>query len=226
MTGPSYFVIRDFLPPSQFQLMESALPDMSEVSGASRSHKDIFGGGIEFEQLLYKSPDWRNFNEAYMRSKRFWFDMYSQFDNTALKLDEKHFTPTCLEARNGKILSKGFSPFLYPRFDIGYGIEGYGLTNGGRGIHIDFKQRIFSLVWYFSDQADFEGGELDLYSKDIGGFSLVERIPLEKNTAVGILQDENGWHAVNPVTKCKSNKPRIAVYMSLSCTQSVWRNRK
>src|SRR5690606_19079716 len=124
-------IIRDFIAPTQFALMESALPDMSEVSGSSRSHKDIFGGGIEFEQLLYKSPDWRDFNVNYMRNKDFWFGLLNRF-NTSLNLDENHFTPTCLEARNGKILSKGFSPFLYPRFDIGYGVEGYGLDNGGR----------------------------------------------------------------------------------------------
>src|SRR5580765_1130484 len=35
----------------------------------------------------------------------------------------------------GGASADGRGPFLYPRFDIGYGSVGYGLHNGGRGIH-------------------------------------------------------------------------------------------
>jgi hypothetical protein len=211
--------------------MKLALPPIDRVASASRSHKDLFWESQEFKTLvLDQSPEWRQFVWGFVQNRTAWLRLYERLAPEAGALREQietlSFRPERgIEDEKGRILQKTSETFLYPRFDIGYGVDGYGVENGGRGPHIDYPQRIISLLWYFSDGRSMDGGELDLFhSLNNAPTKVCERITIAENMAVAVLQDEKGWHAVNPVVR--TPEPRITVYMTLSSSRPLWRDRK
>lgn len=224
MTRDTFVVYEDFLPRDTYAVMRASLPAMSDVGGNVRSHKDLYWTDPEFEELR-KAPAWKGFLEHIVHSREFWM---AAIDRLNPNLDAMFHDPRTLpfatpdqyvERRDG---CRPIEPeaFLYGRIDIGYGVEGYGLENGGRGVHIDLPQRIISMLLYFTDQSALEGGEFEIYSdRD----TFYKRIPIKQNMAIMSLQDENAWHRVNPVVR--ASEPRIAAYIALSCSQRIWRTR-
>lgn len=80
-------------------------------------------------------------------------------DPFALKI-----VPRPIEKRvTGRFLAGEAGPFLYPRFDIGYGGVGYGLHNGGGGIHIDNLPRLISILVFLNTPRSMVGGTHRLY---------------------------------------------------------------
>ncbi len=230
MTSPKYTILSNFAHPGVYPMMKAALPKFSEVTTHSRSHRDIFQTDEVFKTLCKTSSVWGYFMSQSIMNQHWWFEVLKDLHTNPLELKynlndlrfESEETP---ESRQGRLSGSDGLAYLYPRIDIGYGIEGYGKDNGGKGIHIDYPQRVVSILWYFSDQSEFEGGEFEFHRKRAGEFSLIDRIPIRENMAIICLQDHNAWHAVNPVTKLLADKPRIAAYIALSCSRPIWTTR-
>lgn len=227
MCMQSYYIWDEFLPHDFYKQLEDSLPQFSEVPKVSnRSHRDIFHGDPLYEQLRQQAGGaWKHLEASRFYNREFWIDVLlrtgcHRFSAVYKSVIDLPFIEGVCESRDGVHINKykDVDQYIYSRFDIGYGLEGYGLVNGGKGPHIDMRQRVVSLVIYFSDQSDFEGGEFERWAGDRedGPSSMVERIPLRKNKAVAVVQDQFGWHAVNPVRECIAGKPRIAIYSSLS----------
>ena len=130
--------------------------------------------------------------------------------------------PEPIEKRvSGRSFVGGVEPFLYPRFDIGYGGVGYGRHNGGRGIHIDNLPRLISILIFVNTPQSMVGGSHRLYG-------LRENIPvLEKvyHPASGLLiaslQSNRAFHDVEPVETIDGE--RRAFYMAVSCSEPIWK---
>jgi hypothetical protein len=207
--------------------MEAALPPMSSVKMGVRSHKDIHESDELFKEVCDKSEWWRLFS-AQIHSKGWWRQQISLMlrnlepeENPLGQLSEgiegMPFRHDYVESRAG--IPDGKEVFLYGRMDIGYGVEGYGRDNGGKGVHIDMPQRIVSGLLYFTDQNQLEGGEFQRYSQD--GKTLIAQYPVQRNRAILSFQAPGAYHAVNPVTKAIT--PRVAAYFALSCSKPLWR---
>lgn len=210
-----FHIRRNFLSQKSYQKLERELPPMDNVLGLVRSHRDIY----ETDRITDRMPYWKHFFK-YVHSGQMWFPFFKYLNTSDLlyQFSTEYYDPNYIEPRNGVVKEKDV--FFYSRIDIGYGIEDYGRVNGGKGIHIDLPQRVMSALIYFSDQQDMTGGEFEIYSPQK---ELIRRVPIEKNMLILSIQNHNAYHAVNPIVKC--NKPRIAVYMALSCSRPAWRTR-
>jgi hypothetical protein len=200
----NFKVIDNFLNTSLFDELLSTWP--TDFGPSVRSHKDIYFGDSEWGRMDIR---WRRLYES-VHSRRFWLPVCDRLDMTI----PENFDPLFLEPRNG-VMPPTSENFTYARCDIGLGLAGYGVDNGGRGVHIDNPQRIISGLLYFTDQSEIDGGEFDICEAD---GTLVERIPLAKNRAVISVQNNEAWHKVNPLIKGE----RRAVYFALSSSQKVW----
>lgn len=218
--------------PEIYADLKAAIPPIEQVPHTGRSHRDLYWTDDAFIKLR-ENESWKylltsiNTPEWWVQNFHDWLYCKTQ-DNVCIDLLTKipFKTPDeYIEPRSGRILpsSSDEPPFLYARIDIGYGLEGYGELNGGGGVHIDFPQRIISILYYFTDQSELEGGEFEVHNSPTSG--AIGVIPLKENMAIAMLQDQHGWHAVTPVRELLSGKPRIAAYISLSCSQKIWKYR-
>ena len=66
-------------------------------------------------------------------------------------------------------IKKEKKKFIYPRLDIGTGVEGYGKNSGGKGIHVDNPQRLISILFYLGGYKQINGGEHRVWKKIIVG---------------------------------------------------------
>jgi hypothetical protein len=72
--------------------------------------------------------------------------------------------PEPIEKRvTGQFVAGEAGPFLYPRFDIGYGAVGYGRHNGGGGVHVDNLPRLISILVFLNTPRAMVGGTHRLY---------------------------------------------------------------
>ena len=111
-------------------------------------------------------------------------------------------------------------PFLYPRLDLGYGVKGYGQTNGGAGIHTDNWGRLISILYYVNKPNKMVGGEHRIYQIDNKLPSLSKIITPEKGLLISSLQTNNALHDVNPVIEIEGS--RNAFYLAISCNKKIW----
>lgn len=217
-------IYTNFLPQGLFSAMKHSLPPMEQVPNSGRSHKDLFYEDKLFQDLEKYRPSWKTFLDWWIFNHETWLKLLEDvtYDDSVMRFDPRAlpFRKHVAESDRG-LRTDDSDPFLYPRIDIGYGVEGYGLHNGGCGPHIDFPQRVISLLLYFSDNVDIEGGEFVIHTNGKNG--PLKQVSVKPNMAVAMLQDEWGWHHVNPVTK--ATEPRIAVYAALSCSHNIWKNR-
>lgn len=200
----NFICLDNFLPDEVFWYLKESFP--IKWGDSVRSHKDIYCTDEVFKDL---SPVWQILYE-HIHTEKFW-DKCCKYLNVKPPVN---FRPEYREPRDG-VATITTEVFTYARCDIGLGLAGYGLLNGGRGVHIDNTQRIISGLLYFTDQSDLEGGEFDVCESD---GSLVERIPLACNRAVLSVQNNEGWHRVNPLIRGE----RRAVYFALSSSIKVW----
>lgn len=211
-------------PNVEYHQMKAALPPMGAIENRVRSHRDIYMGDLEFFKMFSYCPQFRAFCKNTLQSRNYWFNLLNELHydagDTHFDITSLHLADDYIEPRSG-INPENLDLFIYPRIDIGYGVVGYGLENGGQTVHIDMPHRIVSSVLYLTDQSRLEGGEIEVWNSPT---EMKERFPLEENMMLSILQDQNGWHRVNPVTR--ADEPRIAIYMALSCTKNIWRYRQ
>ena len=124
-----------------------------------------------------------------------------------------------------KDIKKNNTKFMYPRLDIGAGIEGYGKNSGGKGIHIDNPQRLISVLFYLGGYKKIDGGEHRIWKKnDKNDLEIHESIKPEKNLLIAGLQNNLAFHDVNPVNSVEGS--RNAFYLAISCSLSIWKDVK
>lgn len=197
----SQWVIDNFLPESQFNEMRETFPEIT--SEAVRADNDLYCGDREYSKHISRNRSWLRFHEKVF-SRAFWAPFMPN-----ISLFE--FNNSYLEPRSG-VAEHGLPRFLYSRIDIGIAGPGYGINNGGRGLHIDNRQRIISGLLYFTSQSEIEGGEFCFCSPD---GRIKEKHSLRLNRAIISHQDNiGGWHMVNPLRKGK----RRFIYFSLNST--------
>lgn len=127
-----------------------------------------------------------------------------------------------LETRKGAPIREYESPKIFSRLDIGFAGLGYGIENGGKGIHTDNRRRLFSCLLYLNTPAGMVGGEHRLYSmSDNYKTTLEKSVPVQANLFVGSLQSNFALHDVNPITQIEGY--RKAIYVGITCTNEIWK---
>jgi hypothetical protein len=122
---------------------------------------------------------------------------------------------------SGRSFVSGSEPLLYPRFDIGYGGVGYGLHNGGRGIHIDNLPRLISILVFLNTPRGMVGGTHRLYGLRGSKPVLEKAYPSKSGLLVASLQSNRAFHDVEPIAKIDGE--RRAFYMAVSCSEAIWK---
>lgn len=127
-----------------------------------------------------------------------------------------------LESRSGSALKEFDTPKIFSRIDIGYAGLGYGVKNGGKGVHTDNRRRIFSCLLYLNSPEEMIGGEHRLYSMSKSyDLNIEKTIPVKPNLFVASLQNNYALHDVNPITKISGY--RKAIYIGVTCTNDIWK---
>jgi hypothetical protein len=124
---------------------------------------------------------------------------------------------------SGRSFVGGAEPFLYPRFDIGYGGVGYGLYNGGRGVHIDNLPRLISILVFLNTPQSMVGGSHRLYGLQ-GNIPVLKRVyhPVS-GLLIASLQSNRAFHDVEPIETIDGE--RRAFYMAVSCSEPIWKKK-
>jgi hypothetical protein len=115
----------------------------------------------------------------------------------------------------------GSKPFLYPRFDIGYGGIGYGLNNGGRGIHIDNLPRLIPIMVFLNTPRGMVGGAHRLYRLRKNKPELSKVYQPKAGLLIASLQSNRAFHDVEPITAIDGE--RRALYIAVSCSKPIWK---
>lgn len=217
---PQYVIHSHTATEEFFKELKAALPSMAEVPHRVRSHKDLFQEDELFKKMMDKGP-WSEFKHDVLLNETYWSVLLEEFEikdhEVLVQPKNLPFNGEFSEPRGGIHEHKPDELFLYPRLDIGYAGVGYHKLP-----HIDFPQRIISCLWYFSEQDDFEGGEFEIWN---GTDRITNKISIEENKSIFMLQNHEAYHGVSEIKKLKTDKPRIAAYIALSSSKPIWKLR-
>jgi hypothetical protein len=111
-------------------------------------------------------------------------------------------------------------PFLYARFDVGYGAAGYGVHNGGMGIHVDNLPRLISIGFLNTPQSMVDGVHR-LYGLRRNRPMLRREYRPSARLLIASLQSNRAFHDVEPITSIVGE--RRAFYMAVSCSIPIWK---
>lgn len=211
--------------------LNEEFPSLDQFGPTIRMDGDLTAGDIGYEALLSRSS-------AYAALHR---QVYSaQFVSAFLELFQPHIErahgngellvnpfalkvlPEPVETRvSGRSFVGGEEPFLYPRFDIGYGGVGYGIQNGGRGVHVDNLPRLISILVFINTPRAMIGGSHRLYGLSRGK-PVLERVyrPMA-GLLIASLQSNRAFHDVEPISEIVGE--RRAFYIAVSCSKAIWR---
>lgn len=237
-----YVKIQDFLEDKFFEELESNFPKPEEFIPSDRTVKrmdfDTSYGDNLYNNLILKNECYKKFHD-YVYSKNFINFFLNIFKKEIEKeilneqflenIESMQLEPSPHEV-GGVIGKKELinidEKFIYPRLDIGLGVEGYGKNNGGGGIHIDNPQRIISLLFYLGGYDHIDGGDHRIWkmSKNKYDLELYETIKPKKNLLIAGLQNNFAFHDVKPVQKISGS--RNAFYMAVSSSVPVWKSVK
>lgn len=180
---------------------------ISQSSAYGALHRQVYS--TEFIRVfleLFRSPMQRAYENGQLLANPF-----------ALKI-----VPEPIEKRvSGRSLVGGADPFLYPRFDIGYGGAGYGLHNGGGGIHVDNLPRLISILVFLNTPQSMVGGTHRLYGLRRSKPVLRKVYHPISGLLIASLQSNRAFHDVEPIAKIDGE--RRAFYMAVSCSEPVWK---
>ncbi len=112
-------------------------------------------------------------------------------------------------------------PFLYARFDVGYGVAGHGVHNGGRGIHVDNPPRLVSILAFLNTPQAMVGGVHRLYGLRRNKPVLRKKWRPAAGLLIASLQSNRAFHDVEPIASIVGE--RRAFYMAVSCSIPIWR---
>jgi hypothetical protein len=206
-------------------------PTKERFGPTIRMDGDLTVGDPAYEELVSRSSVWGALHRQ-VYSKPFmevFLGLFRRQIQLAYERGELLANPNTLtivsepvEQRvGGRSFVGGKEPFLYPRFDIGYGGVGYGLENGGRGIHIDNLPRLISILVFLNKPTSMTGGAHRLYGLRRGN-PVLERVYLPTaGLMIASLQSNRAFHDVEPIAAIDGE--RRAFYMAVSCSQPIWR---
>jgi len=222
-------------------VLEQALDDCSGLNAEFPS-KDRFGppirmdgdltaGDTDYDTLIVRSSAYRELHrQVYsLAFLQVFLDVFREPIQRAhargeLVLDPfaLEMVPTPVERRvSGQSFVGGGEPFLFPRLDIGYGGVGYGLHNGGRGIHIDNLPRLLSILVFLNSPQNMVGGSHRLYGLRKGRPVLEKVYHPAAGLLIASLQSNRAFHDVAPVEAIDGE--RRAFYMAVSCSAPIWK---
>ena len=197
-----------------------------------RMDRDLTFGDHLYEKI-YNTPF--KLLHDYVYSEQFISDFLKIFDNeieNKLHNDELLFDPREAKIRPQPYELRNFvsrnnrinaETFLFPRIDFGVGYAGYGINNGGRGIHTDNVTRLVSIMLFFTDQEEISGGQHQMFNIDKNyNPTLIKSIGVKKNRLLASIQSNASYHSVNPLVSGE----RRAIYMSLSSSSRIWKDYK
>lgn len=231
-----YIKIKNFFDKNFFKELEDGFPSLDQFknskSSFKRMHYDITYGDFLYNQLITNNKAYRKFHD-YIYSNQF-IDLCINFFlkdiNHEIKknfldqnvLNYRKITYYADLENSNAVLHKNSKAFLYPRFDIGTGLKGYGISTGGGGVHVDNQQRLISGLFYVGGYQKILGGEHRIWkkTKDKKKIEIHEVIEPEKNLMILALQNNIAFHDVNPVNSIDGT--RNAFYLAVSSSKSVW----
>jgi hypothetical protein len=231
----AHFAILDAL--ESLPALNADFPSIERFGPTIRMDGDLTAGDPQYEELISQSSAFRGLHQqVYSREfinvllEMFRLHIQRAYDSGQLLADpfSLEIVAQPIEKRvSGRSFVGGTAPFLYPRFDIGYGGVGYGLHNGGRGIHIDNLPRLISILVFLNTPRSMVGGSHRLYGLRRNR-PVVEKV-YEPNPGLLIasLQSNRAFHDVQPISAIDG--VRRAFYMAVSCSVPIWKkevNRK
>ena len=236
-----YVKISNFLEEDFYIQLEKNFPTIDNFKQSTRSVKrmdfDTTYGDQLYDKIIKDNKFYKLFHD-YVYSEEFvnyFINIFKEDINNEHKLgflsDNFENSKThCNPYEVGGVISKNEinkenEKFIYPRLDIGAGVEGYGKNSGGKGIHVDNPQRLISILFYLGGYNQIEGGEHRLWKKNNSGDLEIHKIiKPEKNLIIAGLQNNLAFHDVNPVSSVEG--ARNAFYLAISCSVSVWKDVK
>jgi len=185
----------------------------------------FYWGDPEYDRLLGQHPAWKAFfGQAH--SQEFIDACIQQFrpaflsHKCTIDLDKAVYVPY-RESREDKerrhILDVRHQPHeLFVRLDVHQGYIGY-----SRAVHLDHRRRLMSMLIYFCDQGDREGGELVLHGTRLRVLHPeMARIKPEGNLMAAFACSPVSYHSV-PAIKSQLS-PRNFVQIQISSSVDAW----
>ena len=234
-----YIIIENFFEEKFYKNLKNNFPKEEEFklqpNKVNRMHFDTSFGDDLYNKLIINSPEYKKLHQ-YIYSKDFikkYLNDFKEDIQSEIKLKnlddifEYKIVEEALE--KNKIFNKvdiqsshKENCNLYSRIDLGMGKKGYGLINGGKGIHVDNSQRLISMIFYLGGYTKIKGGEFRVWEKINNDMKLFEIVKLKENLMIISLQNNISFHDVNPVTEIDGT--RNAFYMAISSNTKIWKN--
>jgi hypothetical protein len=119
---------------------------------------------------------------------------------------------------SGQSFVGGGEPFLYARFDVGYGAASCGVHNGGRGIHVDNPPRLISILAFLNTPPLDGQPRSSLVWLETKQARAEERIPSSGRPVDRMLQSNRAFHDVEPIASIAGDGGLFTCYMAVSCS--------
>jgi hypothetical protein len=153
-----HVIVEDAL--DQLGELNADFPSKERFGPTIRMDGDLTSGDSAYESLIAQSSAYgalhrQIYSPEFMKTflELFRAPIERAYRNNELVADpfELKTVSDPVERRiSGQSFVGGAEPFLYARFDIGYGVAGYGVHNGGRGIHVDNLPRLISVLVFLN----------------------------------------------------------------------------
>jgi hypothetical protein len=211
--------------------LNAEFPPKERFGPTIRMDGDLTAGDPVYEELVAQTQVWgalhrqvysRDFIQVFLELFRLHIQRAYERGELLINPSALKIVPEPVEKRvSGRSFVSGTEPFLYPRFDIGYGGVGYGLENGGRGIHIDNLPRLISILVFLNNPKNMVGGTHRLYGLSRGK-PVLERVYVPAaGLLIASLQSNRAFHDVEPIAAIDGE--RRAFYMAVSCSVPIWK---
>ena len=218
-----YLCKRQFLRPDIYEGIAQSFPVCASSTGPTGF--SFYWGDPEYDRLLREHPAWKAFFDA-AHSQAFIDACIQQFrpafvaHKCCIDLDKAVYVPY-RESREDKerrhILEIRHQPHeLFVRLDVHQGYTGY-----SRAVHLDHRRRLLSMLIYFCDQGDMDGGELVLHGTRLRVLRPeMARVRPEPNLMAAFACSPVSYHSV-PVIKSQVS-PRNFVQIQISSSVDAW----
>jgi hypothetical protein len=219
------------------QSLNLEFPPKERFGPTIRMDGDLTAGDADYEELILRSTAFRRIHQQVYSTEfinvfleTFRPNLQHAYDTGQLLANpfSLEIVAQPIEKRvSGRSFVGGAAPFLYPRFDIGYGSVGYGLHNGGRGVHIDNLPRLISILVFLNTPRSMVGGSHRLYGLRRGSPVIEKIYQPTSGLLIASLQSNRAFHDVQPISSIDGE--RRAFYMAVSCSAPIWKkevNRK
>jgi hypothetical protein len=212
-------------------LLNADFPSREQFGPTIRMDGDLTSGDPAYENLVSQSPAYgalhrQIYSPEFLKAflELFRAPIERAYRNNELLADpfELKTVSEPVERRiSGQSFVGGREPYLYARFDIGYGAAGYGVHNGGRGIHVDNLPRLISILIFLNTPTSMVGGVHRLYGLRRSKPVLRKEYRPAAGLLIASLQSNRAFHDVEPIANIVGE--RRAFYMAVSCSIPIWK---